>query len=202
MDLNNWIPVDSTIEDKLHLIYEKHMDSVHNLTSIKDKDEFFIKHYLDSIYIFRMYGFKFETVMDVGSGGGFPGVAIALFNPESTVYLVESIRKKCDFLEELVNDVQLGNVEVINSRVEDLSEPVCDLIVSRGVGKIKNVIKWTMNVSRETSCWLFYKGENVFEEIKDADKIFKKKKMRFENVRVEKPFKRTYTIINYIQYNF
>jgi len=198
MDLNKWISVDKRTVEKLYLIYEKHMNSVHNLTSIKDKDKFFVKHYLDSIYIFSKYDFQFKTVMDVGSGGGFPGVVIALFYPESTVYLVESIRKKCEFLNELVNDVQLGNVEVINSRVENLSEPVCDLIVSRGVGKIKHILKWTMNVSRETSSWLFYKGENVFEEIKDADKILKKKNMRFENVRVEKPFKRTYTIINYI----
>jgi len=198
MDLNKWISVDKRTVEKLYLIYEKHMNSVHNLTSIKDKDKFFVKHYLDSIYIFSKYDFQFKTVMDVGSGGGFPGVVIALFYPESTVYLVESIRKKCEFLNELVNDVQLGNVEVINSRVENLSEPVCDLMVSRGVGKIKHILKWTMNVSRETSSWLFYKGENVFEEIKDADKILKKKNMRFENVRVEKPFKRTYTIINYI----
>ncbi len=198
MDLNKWISVDKTIENKLHIIYEKHMNSVHNLTSIKDKEEFFVKHYLDSIYIFNIYDFQFKTVMDVGSGGGFPGVVIALFYPESTVYLVESIRKKCDFLVELVRDVQLKNVEVINSRVENLKEPACDLIVSRGVGKIKNILNWTTGVSRETSCWLFYKGENVFEEIKDANKLLKKKNMRFENVRVENPFKRTYTIINYI----
>lgn len=197
MDLNSWISLDKKAEEKLQNIYDIHMNSVHNLTSIKDKDEFYMKHYLDSIYIFKRYDFKFTTIMDVGSGGGFPGVVISLFYPETTVYLVESIRKKCDFLKELIESVDIKNVEVIHSRVEDLNEPVCDLIVSRGVGKIKNILKWTMDVSRETSCWLFYKGENVFEEIKDADKIIKKKNMRFKNVRVEEPFKRTYTIINY-----
>lgn len=194
--ISDWIPLDKRKKDKLEAIYNKHMSSVHNLTSIRDKEAFFIKHYLDSIYIFYNWEFNFKTVMDVGSGGGFPGIVIALFYPESKVYLIESIRKKCDFLRELIADIEIENVEVVNSRVEHLEEPVCDLITSRGVGKVKNILKWTGNVSRETSCWLFYKGENVLEEINDADKILKKKNMRVKYVRMEEPYKRTYTIID------
>jgi len=183
------------LKEKFHTIYTKHQESVHNLTSITDENEFYLKHIIDSIYIFKIRDINFKTALDVGSGGGFPGIALGLIYPERKIYLVESVAKKCKFLESLVKSLGLTNTHIINNRVENLQNPKCDLITSRGVSKVKNLIKWTENVSRETTIMLLYKGENIHDELKQAGKLLKKNHMEYENVRIEKPIKRTYTFI-------
>jgi 16S rRNA (guanine527-N7)-methyltransferase len=183
------------LKEKFHVIYKLHQESVHNLTSITDENEFYLKHVVDSIYIFKIRDINFKTALDVGSGGGFPGIALGLIYPERKIYLVESIAKKCNFLEALVKSLGLTNIHIINARVENLQNPKCDLITSRGVTKVKNLIKWTENVSREATIMLLYKGENIHDELKQASKLLKKKHMEYENVRIEKPIKRTYTFI-------
>lgn len=194
--IDNYIDIDSDTLKKFCIIHELQQTSVHNVTAIKDKESFFKKHVLDSLYVFYIKNIKFQTVMDVGSGGGFPGLAVALVRPEATVYLVESKSKKCSFLNMAIQELHLDNVKVINERVENLIEPKCDVILSRGVGKIRNIIKWSINVSHETTKWIFYKGEDVVKEIEESKKLLKKYRMEHKNVRIEKPIKRTYTFIN------
>jgi len=191
----NQLEISPDVEEKFNVIYKLHQESVHNLTSISNKDEFYLKHFLDSIYIFTIKDFNFHTVLDVGSGGGFPGIPIGLIHPDCNVYLVESIRKKGKFLEKMIDILGLKNVFVIIDRVENLTQPKCDLITSRGVSNVKNIIKWTKNVSHETSTILLYKGERVNDELKAASGLLEKKHMEYENVRIEEPIKRTYTFI-------
>lgn len=193
--LNKYIDLPDGMPDKLNHFYELHMKATLNLTAIKDRNEFYIKHYLDSILLFQQKTLQFKTLIDVGSGGGFPGIVLALFYPERQITLCESIKKKCAFLEETVHTLGVENVSVINDRVENVKGKRFDMITARGVSRVLDMMKKTKNVSRETSTFVFYKGEKLDEELKEANYWLKKNKMRVENVRIESPFKRTYCVI-------
>jgi 16S rRNA (guanine527-N7)-methyltransferase len=192
--LENYVEITSEQSAKLEKFYEIHMNAGLNLTAIKDKDEFYLKHYLDSIYIFSLKNVLRETMADIGSGGGFPGIVTAIFYPDVQITLVESIAKKCRFLEQAASELGLNNVKVLNCRAEAVQGKF-DLITARGVAKVKEIIKWTKNLARKDTLWLLYKGERLEEEMQQAQDLLKKYKLGFENVRVEKPFTRTYTII-------
>ncbi len=197
MILNNYIDVDDKKLKLLEEFYDLHKNAKLNLTSIKDKDDFYLKHYLDSVYIFKIRNLKPHNLLDVGTGGGFPGIALAIFYPEVNFVLVESKKKKCSFLENAVTQLNLFNVKILNERVENLKGFNFDFITARGVAKTLDLLKMTIGVSRETTTWIFYKGEKIKEELIEAKKYLIKNKMKVENVRIETPFKRTYTIITF-----
>lgn len=196
--ISNFISIDNRTSELLEDFYQMHLDAKLNLTSIKDREEFYIKHYLDSIYIFEEKKFEFQTLLDVGSGGGFPGIVLAIFYPNKRITLCESIRKKCDFLSESVKSLGLSNVDIINSRVENIKKRKFDVVTARGVSRLLMMMELTENVSRETTTFIYYKGERLDDELREASKYFKNKKLRAENVRIETPFKRTYAIVNSI----
>ncbi|QAR31969.1 16S rRNA (guanine(527)-N(7))-methyltransferase RsmG [Geovibrio thiophilus] len=192
--LSNYIKVSKEQSAMLEKFYELHMNAGLNLTAIKDREEFYFKHYLDSIYIFILKNVLRETMADIGSGGGFPGIVTAIFHPEMKITLVESIAKKCRFLEHAASELGLNNVRVLNCRAEEVKGQF-DLITARGVAKVREILKWTKHLARKDTLWLLYKGERLEEEMKQAEDLLKKYRLGFENVRVEEPFTRTYTII-------
>lgn len=192
--LSRYLELTEEQQNKLNMFYNIHMNASLNLTAIKEKDDFFIKHYLDSIYIFTLKNVLRETMVDIGSGGGFPGIVVGIFNPNIKITLVESIAKKCKFLEQAVDELELKNIKVLNSRAENVKGKF-DLITARGVAKVKEILEWTKHLADKDTLWLLYKGERLDEEIKQAESLIKKYNLGFENVRVEEPFTRTYTFI-------
>jgi 16S rRNA (guanine527-N7)-methyltransferase len=180
--------------DKLEKFYALHMSATLNLTAIKEKDEFWLKHYFDSIYIYSLKNVSRETIADIGSGGGFPGIVTAILYPESKITLVESITKKCKFLEQAVTELGLTNVRVENGRAESVKGQY-DLITARGVAKVREMLKWTKHLAHKNTVWLLYKGEKLDEEMVQAEDLLLKYKLGFENVRIDEPITRTYTII-------
>lgn len=170
---------------KLHKFYELHINASLNLTSIKDEEEFYLKHYLDSIYpFFVIDGLRNKInshdksksfgILDVGSGGGFPGIVLAIFFPFATVYLNESIQKKCNFLEDASIKLGLSNTIVLNSRVEALTEKELtkgvDILTTRGVSSVIKLLKLTGNIKRKNKSMtsLLYKGEQLKAELDEA----------------------------------
>ena len=135
-------------------------------------------------------------VVDIGTGGGFPGVVLAIMYPDIKFTLVDSIAKKCKFLENASKELGLDNVEVITSRSENIKNRKFKTILSRGVAKVGQMINFTMNLADIDSVWVLYKGQNVDDELKAASEIMKKKKMGYINVRYEEPIQRTYTILS------
>jgi 16S rRNA (guanine527-N7)-methyltransferase len=196
--IKEYIEITVQQEKLLEEFYQIHLNATFNLTAIKERKDFYIKHLLDSIYIFKIKNFKFSSLLDVGSGGGFPGLVIAIFYPKVKIVLCDSIKKKAEFLKNAVNTLGLNNVIVINDRVEHISKIKFDMITARGVAPVKKLLNLTKNVSHETTVSLFYKGEKLEEEIKEVKNIIKKTNKRVENVRIETPFKRTYCIIDNI----
>lgn len=198
------IYVDSGIIDKLELFYDLHKNATLNLTNIKDRDEFYCKHYLDSVYYFHLseversvrYFKSSDKLADIGSGGGFPGIVIAICYPELKVTLIESIRKKCDFLKEAISKLGLNNVTVINDRVENVEGLKFNYITARGVAKVDKVLKHTEKVLAKKFKIILYKGEMLEEELKDASDTINHRGLNIEITRIEEIFKRSYCIIS------
>lgn len=115
-------------------------NDVAGLVSKNDEGNIFIRHFCDSLQPLLLFGFKKNaTVLDIGSGGGFPSIPIIIFRPDLTFKLAESNRKKASFLKEVGKELNLKNFSVYNGKVENLynSEERFDYIISRGFGSLQ-----------------------------------------------------------------
>lgn len=193
--LNDYLELTEEQICMLDSFYQMHMDSTINVTAIKEKGEFYLKHYLDSLYIAKDYNFSGKTIVDIGSGGGFPAIPLAVILPESNFILIESIGKKCKFLSESADKLGLKNVTVINDRCENIHDIKADIITARGVSEVRLMLKLTASLWKDDTVMLLYKGDKLEEELKRAEKLINKRKLRYLNVRIEEPFQRTYCFV-------
>lgn len=194
--MDKLIKTTDIIEKKLEKFYELHLNCHINLTAIKEKEEFYLKHYFDSIYYFQQYEAPQGSLADIGSGGGFPGIVLGIFFPELKITLIESIGKKCRFLEESAKALELKNIEVLNTRVENIKDRSFDIITARGVSTVKELLKNSYQISKQNTKWVMYKGERLDEELKEALPVIKKRGLNVEKIRIELPITRTYCIIS------
>jgi 16S rRNA (guanine527-N7)-methyltransferase len=130
--------------DKLESIY-RHWNSQINVISRKDMDNFETHHVLHSLAIAKIVSFQAgSSVLDVGTGGGFPGIPLAILFPEVSFHLVDSIGKKIKVVNEVVTELGLLNVKTTHSRVEDITEKY-DYILSRAVSRLEPFYTWIQN---------------------------------------------------------
>ena len=114
-----------------------------NVVSRKDIDELYLRHVLHSLGIAKVMEFKpGSKVMDVGTGGGFPGIPLAILFPETQFHLVDSIGKKIKVVNEVAQGLGLQNVKTTHGRVEEVKEQY-DFIVSRAVAQMETFVRWT-----------------------------------------------------------
>lgn len=144
-----------------------------NVVSRKDIDELYVRHVLHSLGIAKIQGFlPGSTVLDVGTGGGFPGIPLAILFPESDFTLVDGIGKKIKVVQEVVDGLKLSNVTAVHSRVEDLGQQF-DFIISRAVAAMPTFVRWTKGRIKKESVHerqngiLYLKGGNLSEELKE-----------------------------------
>jgi len=151
-----------------------------NVVSRKDIDELYLRHVLHSLGIVKIQSFKAGSkILDVGTGGGFPGIPLAIMHPESTFHLVDSIGKKIKVVDEVSEGLGLKNVTSFNQRVEELNGNY-DFIVSRAVAVMPTFVRWVKgkiakeNVHERKNGILYLKGGDLSEELKDyrTAKIF------------------------------
>jgi len=113
-----------------------------NVVSRKDIDELYLRHVLHSLAIAKVIQFKDKSqIMDVGTGGGFPGIPLAIMFPECDFHLVDSIAKKLKVVDEVVEGLGLTNIKTTHKRVEEINEQY-DFIVSRAVAVMPTFVNW------------------------------------------------------------
>lgn len=164
-----------------------------NVISRKDIDNFYLHHVLHSLSIAKIIQFKdFTEVMDAGTGGGFPGIPLAIMFPDVNFVLVDSIGKKIKVVREVVADLHLANVEVENCRIEQVDHTF-DFIISRAVTALPDFIKWTAYKFHQKSFnslsngILYLKGGDIKDELSQL-KHFKTKVFKLDDIFEEEFF--------------
>ncbi|KAA5824189.1 16S rRNA (guanine(527)-N(7))-methyltransferase RsmG [Algibacter amylolyticus] len=144
-----------------------------NVVSRKDIDELYMRHVLHSLGIAKVMEFKPGTkLLDVGTGGGFPGIPLAILFPECSFHLVDSIAKKLKVVDEVVAGLGLTNVKTTHSRVEDIKGNY-DFIISRAVAAMPTFVHWIKGkIAKDQNHdlkngILYLKGGDLTEELKD-----------------------------------
>lgn len=142
-----------------------------NLTAIKTKDEIYLKHFYDSLTLTKSIDLtKEKTLLDIGSGAGFPGMVLKIFFPNLQVYLVDSNNKKARFLNELKTKLNVDNVEVINNRIENLIPKFInkiDIVTARAVTNLQILVELALPLVGVEKYFIAMKG-NANEELENS----------------------------------
>ena len=161
--------------EKLEALYQDWNAKI-NVISRKDIDELYTKHVLHSLAIAKVQSFEPGTyILDVGTGGGFPGIPLAILFPETRFYLIDVIAKKIKVVQAVAEALQLKNVKAEQMRAENVKGDF-DFIVSRAVTNMPDFVSWIKDKIKKTSKHelkngiLYLKGGDLTEELKDFPK--------------------------------
>lgn len=149
-------------------------NQVMNLTAITDYDEVMKKHFIDSLSLIKAFDvYQDCSVIDVGTGAGFPGLALKIAYPNLKVTLLDSLNKRIQFLNEVIRELQLSDVEAIHGRAEDFAKPGSlreqyDLCVSRAVANLSTLSEYCLPFVKVNGLFISYKSEKIIEEMEAA----------------------------------
>lgn len=159
-------------EQFYHLLTEK--NKVMNLTAITEEDEVIDKHFMDSLSCARVMDMsRVRSLVDVGTGAGFPGIPLKIVYPEIRVLLVDSLNKRVQFLNEVIDQLSLSGVEAVHGRAEDISRrkeyrAVFDLAVSRAVANLRTLSEYCVPFVKVNGYFISYKAGKGLQEIEES----------------------------------
>ena len=193
-------------EDKLRKLDEyarflKEYNEKVNLTAITGYEEVLDKHFYDSLLGFFDLEMK-GTLADIGTGAGFPGVVLKICYPELWVTLVEPIKKRCVFLKELIERLDLKDIEIINERGEDLSigeRETFDYVTARAVSDLSILIEVCGALVKKDGCFVALRGANGKEEIEKADRAIKKMGFEVKEIKEDLLFDGSKRVIGFLK---
>ena len=154
-----------------------------NLTRIIDKEDVYLKHYYDSLTINKVIDLnEVETLCDVGSGAGFPGIVLKIFYPHLKITLVDSLQKRVNYLNEIIKELDLKDIKAIHVRGEDYKEKF-DVVTSRAVANIEKLTTYTMHLLKKDGVLIALKG-NIDEEL--TNEVKNRLSKKYKIVKIEK----------------
>lgn len=169
--------------NKLEKFYELLIDwnNKINLTRIVEKEEVYLKHFYDSLTIVKEVDLnKVETLCDVGTGAGFPGIVLKIFYPHLKITLVDSLLKRVNYLNTIIKELELNDIVAIHARGEDVKEKF-DIVTSRAVANIEKLVVYTMHLVNKTGRLVALKGD-IDKELTDDVKRKLERKYIIEKI--------------------
>jgi 16S rRNA (guanine527-N7)-methyltransferase len=152
-------------------------NQITNLTRITEKSEVFYKHFFDSITLINKIDFNtIDTLCDMGSGAGFPGIPILILYPNIKLTIIDSLGKRIKFLEQLVVKLNLTNVEIINDRIEDYgrnNQLKFDLVTARALGSMPLILEMALPMMKINGIFVAFKSAKYKDEIKQSGQAMK-----------------------------
>ena len=147
------------------LEYNKHT----NLTTITEEKEFNIKHILDSLTVLKFHNLNNKKILDVGSGGGFPGLVLAIVLPDSHITMLDSNNKKTKYIDHAIKELNISNANTITSRVEEADvDEKYDVVLSRAVAPLNILLEITAFAANDDGELIYYKGSNLDKELPES----------------------------------
>ena len=165
-------------------------NKVMNLTAITEFDEVVVKHFLDSVLAAKVLNFsKFDSLIDVGTGAGFPGIPLKIMFPHLKVVLLDSLNKRLNFLNEVIDKLGLENIQTIHGRAEDIGHNIdyreqFDLCVSRAVANLSTLSEYCIPFIKKNGMFVSYKSEHSDEETISAENAIKKLGGKITNTQI------------------
>ncbi|MBR2678753.1 MAG: 16S rRNA (guanine(527)-N(7))-methyltransferase RsmG [Bacilli bacterium] len=154
-----------------------------NLTRIIEKEEVYLKHFYDSLTLNRVVDLKnVDTLCDIGTGAGFPGIVLKIAFPNLKVTLVDSLQKRVNYLNEVIKELELDNIEAIHVRGEEFKGSF-DVVTSRAVANIEKLVNYTMHLISKDGVFVAMKGDIDNELTSEIEKKLNKK---YRIIQIEK----------------
>ena len=143
-----------------------------NVTSITDEKMFIVKHFADSLTINRFVEDK-KTLIDIGTGAGFPGIPLKIVNKDLKVTLIDSVNKKLNIIRDITADFNLENLEIIHTRAEDLANDIeyrekYDIATTRAVSNLTTIAEYMLPFVKINGYAICMKGPNIKQELEDS----------------------------------
>ncbi len=147
-----------------------------DLTALKSDEEIIEKHFFDSLLVSEDGFFHSQSLIDIGSGAGFPGIPLKIAFPDLEISLLEPTKKRCLFLNEVINQLGLDKITVINSRAEDISEQFrerFDVAIARAVAPLNILLELSLPLVKVGGIFIAMKGPNGKEELAQSEHALK-----------------------------
>lgn len=173
------VNLDSKQLEQLNKYYQLLVEwnKVMNLTGITEEKDVYLKHFYDSLTIVKVIDLeKEDTLCDVGTGAGFPGMVLKIVYPNLKVTLVDSLQKRITFLQKVIDELELKNIELVHSRVEDFAKKnreSFDIVTARAVAPINILLEYCLPLIKVGKYFIPLKG-NISQEIILLDKSLQK----------------------------
>ena len=156
----------------------------YNLTAIKNKEDVYLKHFYDSLTLSKIIKLENQSLCDIGTGAGFPGMVLKIVYPNLKVTLVDATEKKCKFLQLVIQELGLKDIEVIHARAEIYSKTVrekYDIVTSRALDPLKHLLEYSIPLVKVGGNYIAMKSD-IQKEIENIDIYYKKLKIEEEKI--------------------
>lgn len=156
----------------------------YNLTNITKETDVYLKHFYDSLTIVKNISLSNQYICDVGTGAGFPGMVLKIIFPNIKIDLLDATAKKCSFLNQLINKLELKNINVINDRAELYSREnreKYDIVTSRAVAPLKHLLEYSVPMLKIDGKFIALKS-NITDELQNIDNYYKKLFLKNEKI--------------------
>ena len=176
------INLTETQEKQLETYYEMLVETNKNinLTAITEKEEVYLKHFYDSLTLAKTIDLTQNLkIIDIGTGAGFPGLVLKIVFPTLDVTLLDSLEKRLNFLNEVIQKLNLTNIKTVHSRIEDYKEETFDMVTSRAVAKTNILLELSCQLAKTNGYFIFLKS-NIEEELKESEKCLEILNMKLE----------------------